>query len=74
MTRSRSSCLALLISLLAAGCAISPSTPDDVMRASATAEDSATLHTELIRTLIAQQQYYAALAHVEDAQQREAEW
>ncbi|MGH8461765.1 MAG: hypothetical protein ACRESS_09180 [Stenotrophobium sp.] len=44
--------------------------PSRVGGDSAAAEDSPQVHTDLIRDMLAQHQYYAALAHIQDVQRR----
>lgn len=50
-------------------CLSTPGTPDDAVRA-ATPQDNARLQAELIGELMAQGQYYAALANIEDLERR----
>jgi Flp pilus assembly protein TadD len=57
--------LAGLLALLLSACAL-PTRVDGGGRGAA--EDSPQVHTDLIRDMIAQHQYYAALAHIQDMQ------
>ena len=56
-------------SVWASACVSPPTTPDGAVRA-ATPKDNARLQTELINELMAQGQYYAALANIEDVERR----
>lgn len=55
--------------LLIAACVNTPTTPGEAVRA-ATPQDNARLQTDLISELMAQDQFYAALANIEDLEQR----
>ena len=63
-------CFVLLAAFCLVGCVSTPGSPDEAVRA-ATPQDNVRLQTQLVTELMAQGQYYAALANIEDVERRD---